>query len=412
MFPFSNGMKKIILILTPILILAFFMNVQNFVLGEDINNNIKDLNKEIQSKKDEMKQIQEKQEKYTRALRKTQAEKASLVNQLAILDNHLAKTELDIEKIETEIDVTNLEIDKVNLEIENANNEIEDEKRHLSAVLRLMHKQDNVGALEIILMNNNLSEFLNQVKYLENINSEVGDSLDKLKDYKNDNEVKLASLDDKDKELNDLKDELENKKENLEEEQGTKVFIIDQTKSNEKEYQRLINLAKQEQEQASSEIAAKERAVRERITQLEGTKLEFNDTGMIWPVPKNTVTSYFHDPDYPFKYIFEHPAIDIRAGQGTILKASASGYVAKTKNGGIGGYGYIMIIHGDGLATVYGHASKIYVEEDEYVVQGQTIGLSGGLPGTPGAGRLTTGPHLHFEVRLNGIPVNPLEYLP
>ena len=71
-----------------------------------------------------------------------------------------------------------------------------------------------------------------------------------------------------------------------------------------------------------------------------------------------------------------------------------------------------MIIHANGLSTVYGHVNEIDVEEGRFVLQGQAIGRSGGMPGTCGSGRLTTGPHMHFEVRLNGIPVDPLLYLP
>jgi len=143
---------------------------------------------------------------------------------------------------------------------------------------------------------------------------------------------------------------------------------------------------------------------------MKNSGLQVNDNGMIWPVPKNYITTYFHDPDYPFRYLFEHPGWDIRAGQGTEIDAAESGYVAHAQMNGTK-YAYIMIIHANGLSTVYGHVSKIFVKADDYVTQGEPIGLSGGTPGTVGAGPFTTGPHLHFEVRQDGIPVDPAGYL-
>lgn len=383
----------------------------NSLIALDENNEIKELNKEIQTKKDQTKKIQSKQEYYTKAIQQKQEEKASLDNQLSILDNRLAKFELDIESTETEIDRANLEIRKNDIEIDEKNKEIIKEKEQIAAALKLINKQDMASTLEIILLNDSFSDFLNQVKYLEDLNKEIGLSLDSLKIHKEELEKNKASLAEKQKELAQLKEKLEEDRKILEEEKTNKSFVLDQTKQSEKEFQRLLAAAKQEQLQAANEISGLERAVREKMAKMSEKKLEFNDSGLIWPVPKNKITAYFHDPEYPFKYVFEHPAVDIRAGQGTPLKAAASGYVAKAKDAGKG-YSYIMLIHGDGLSTVYGHVSKIYVKEDEYVVQGQTIGLSGGLPGTNGAGRMTTGPHLHFEVRSNGIPVNPLEYLP
>jgi len=74
-------------------------------------------------------------------------------------------------------------------------------------------------------------------------------------------------------------------------------------------------------------------------------------------------------------------------------------------------YAYVMLIHGNGISTVYGHVNKILVKEDDFVMQGQPIALSGGLPGTLGSGPFTTGPHLHFEVRQDGVPVDPMDFL-
>lgn len=396
-----------------ILLFISALSAGGFVFGqeEELNSEIKDINKDIQKNKEKIKQIEEQKKYYSEAIQKAQSDKASLNNQLAILDNRLAKAELDIESTEIEIEKSDLEIRKTNIAIDSKNKEIEKEKNNIESALRLMHKQDEISALEIILLNDSFADFVSQVKYLEDIGKEIKDKLDNIKEYKKQLEEEKEKLNKKNENLAVLKSTLDEEKKQLEEEMGNRSFILEQTKSSEREYQRLLAGAKEEQRAAEADIASLEQAVRSRVSALSGEKLEFNDSGFIWPVPKNTITSLFHDPDYPFRRIFEHPAVDIRAGQGTPLKAAASGYVARAKNAGKG-YSYIMLIHGDGLSTVYGHVSKIYVEEDEYVVQGQVIGLSGGMPGTPGAGSLTTGAHLHFEVRSNGIPVNPLEYLP
>ncbi len=411
---YNIDMNRIIKIIIPIFILGLIFNTQSFVIGqygEDFNEQIEELNEDIQSNKKRVKKIQEQQEKYSSEIEKARQEKASLSNQLAILDKRMAKAELDIESVETEIERTNLEIKKTNLSIENQILKIEDEKDDLASVLRLIYRQDRATTLEILLLNNTLAEFLNQVKYLEDLNEEIGDSLGLLEEHREQLEKEKTSLNAQNKELTQFKEKLEEKKAALEAEKEDNSYILSQINVSERQYQRMLAEAKEEQEAAAAEIASLEKLVRAKIAQADGKELAFNDKGIIWPISKNVITSYFHDPDYPFRYIFEHPGIDIRSAQGTPLKAAASGYVARAKYGGKG-YSYIMIIHGDGLSTVYGHVSRINVAEDEYVIQGQTIGTTGGLPGTSGAGWLTTGPHLHFEVRLNGIPVDPLAYLP
>ncbi|MFA6393252.1 MAG: peptidoglycan DD-metalloendopeptidase family protein [Patescibacteria group bacterium] len=377
----------------------------------EVNEEVRNINRQIEEKKNKLKEIEETQSAYSQAIKNKQGERADLNNQLAIIDNREKKAELDIMGTQVEIDRVLLEIEKTGLEIKEKEEIINEKKEHISKIIRMVYKKDDTSILEILLLNDSFSEFLNEVKYLEDINSEIKDTIEALKSDKIALEADRTALGAKNKELEKQKEALENKKLALAAEYDNKNILLEQTRSSEAEYQRLLALAKREQASAAADIAGLERTAREKLAKLDAGKLELLDSAMIWPVPRNVITASFHDPDYPFRYIFEHPAIDVRAGQGTSIRAVASGYVARAKNSGMG-YSYIMLIHGDGLSSVYGHVSKIYVEEDEYVTQGQVIGASGGMPGTPGAGNLTTGPHLHFETRLNGIPVNPLDYLP
>jgi len=106
----------------------------------------------------------------------------------------------------------------------------------------------------------------------------------------------------------------------------------------------------------------------------------------------------------------DHPGLDIAAPQGTPVKAAKSGTVIQSVPDARGLGGFIRVQHNDGHETWYGHLSQRHVEKGERVVGGQIIARSGGRPGTAGAGT-STAPHLHFEVRYNGVPKNPSDSL-
>ncbi len=412
---FQTSKTKTILKISSIAALAVALVVcARFAYGAttpDTSKEINQLNQTIQDRKKQLDALRNKQEEYSRALAKKQAEKASLQNQIAIVDTRLAGAQVQLDQVQVDIETTNLEIQKIALEISQNNDAINENKEQLSSAIRLLSQEGEKSQLEILLLNNYLTEYITQVQYLEDINGKISEGLTDLKAAKLGLDESKLSLETNKEKLRTLRGELEQNQVQLASEKDMKSYLLDETRSSEAEYQKLLNQARKEQQSAAADIVSLERSVRNKISQQGGNKLPLKYDGFIWPVPSHRITATFHDPSYPFRNVFEHPAVDIATPQGTPIKAAASGYVGRAKNGGMG-YSYIMLVHGDGLATVYGHVSKIYVKEDEYVTQGQIIGLSGALPGTPGAGPLTTGPHLHLEVRLNGIPVDPQNYLP
>lgn len=394
------------------LITNFLLPYEIYALDSLSDSEIIKLNEQVDEKKNQIEELNRQKSIYQQNINIKQKEAVSLRNQMEILDNEIAKIALEVQTTEIDIEKTNLEIKDYQNKILIKEKEITDSKEKLAEVIRELYKNKRQDSfLEIFILNDSLGSFFAQVNKLENVQAELKNGVDELKILKQDLELQKNDLERKNNELNQLKEKLSTDKEKMENDRRGKEVIFLRTKGEELKFQSLYNNLIQEQQQINEEIQDLEIQARKKLLELQG--LISNDNGFIWPVNSRTITSTFHDPDYPFRYIFEHPAIDIGATpQGTEVRAAASGYVAIAKNGGLYGYSYVMIVHPNGLSTVYGHLSQIITKVDTYVVQGEVIGLSGGMPGTPGAGYLSTGPHLHFEIRLNGIPVDPTLYLP
>jgi murein DD-endopeptidase MepM/ murein hydrolase activator NlpD len=150
---------------------------------------------------------------------------------------------------------------------------------------------------------------------------------------------------------------------------------------------------KEELEAESAALAAK---LRSSGSVLTGTSTP-SAAGLVWPV-HGTLTSTFG-----WRWGRMHEGIDLAVGSGTPVVAAAAGTVVVA--GWMGGYGNLVVIdHGNGIATAYGHNTSVTVGVGQQVAQGQLISYSGNTGHS-------TGPHVHFEVRVNGSPVDPLGYL-
>ncbi|TSC59522.1 MAG: metalloendopeptidase [Candidatus Peregrinibacteria bacterium Greene0416_62] len=140
-------------------------------------------------------------------------------------------------------------------------------------------------------------------------------------------------------------------------------------------------------------------------------KLPASTLGFLWPVI-GRISAGFRAPNYEKYFGVPHLGMDIVVPMRTLVRAAADGIVFLVRDGGETGYSYILLGHRGGFATIYGHLSGFAVTAGEEVAAGQTIGFSGGEPGSYGAGQMTSGAHLHFEVIQNGVNVDPVGVLP
>ncbi len=373
------------------------------------DTNTDDLNRQIKERQQRVGELDGMIGNYRTKIEEAQQESMSLENQLALLENRIKEKELGIQRANLEIESLELELRVIQAEIGAQETRIGKQKNLLSEIIRDIQQNDEVTTVDVLLTEASLSRVFAQMEEIKRLQGDLQGMLERVKTIKAGLEEKLRQREEKQQALEEERRALKREQLSLEAERNLKSSLVAETKLKEQEFERIMYELRQQQQDTANDIAELEGRLQERLTDTDEA-LARGDVLLNWPVdPARGITSIFHDPTYPFRHLFEHPGTDIRASVGTPVKAAAGGYVAWNKLGRMYG-NYTMIIHPGGIATVYAHLSKFLAEPDTFVDRLEPIGLSGGRPGDPGAG-LSTGPHLHFEVRQDGIPVDPENYL-
>ncbi len=380
--------------------------------GNAAKQQVDQLNNQVKDKQSHVDQLNSLINKYHDTIQQQENQQATLQNDIMLLDNRVSQTELNIERIKTQQDLARLQIQALDQQIDDQTKHIGVQKDYAAELIRQINSADNVPAFEILLTKPSLSSFFDRLEETKNLQGKLGDALDKVKDYKKTLQAEKDQQNQKRQALEQEKKDLNKQQMDLESEKNFKISLAAETHLKQSEYERMLYELQQQQQATTDEISNLEESLKDKLDTADQS-LSRGDVLLDWPlkpISDITITAHFHDPNYPFRNRFEHPGTDLRCDVGTPVYAAAGGYVAWTKQGSAYG-NYLMIVHPYNLATIYAHLTRFAVKPDTYVERGDLVGYSGGKPGMPGAG-LSTGPHLHFEVRQNGIPVNAENFLP
>lgn len=417
-------MVQIRFISVSLLVLAFLIGgffshpfiAQGQTSNETVSPEVKALNDRIAENRKKVAELEASIAETNKQIAAKQTQAASLKNQLAILDAQHEAIELDVKLTEEKVDTLTLELEALNISIAEKERSLERQKTMIAELIRTLYYEEQKSVIEVMAAYDTFSDFYNRLHYLQTMDEDLGQSLRALRVTKTELEAKKSAVGERKLAYEDMKKNLENKRKDLTEQQGAKENLLVQTRSSEATYKTLLGNLKKQYQSIENEIVSIERQMRQKLEEekkLKESASGVGDTLFAWPTQSRYITAKFRDPGYPYRQVFEHNAIDIRSSQGTAVRAAGSGYIGRAKTCTSSTcYAYVMILHSGGLSTVYGHLSRISVKEDQFVTKGDIIGYSGGTPGTVGAGPFVTGPHLHFEVREDGIPVDPEKYLP
>ena len=373
-----------------------------------------------QSKEDKAKILrlkqQEQRNKVNQSREKLDAEKSKL-DEFNARESELAskvkKTEESLWKTENEIRYTIFEQDKLSADIQETKNQIEqlkidiaDSRKKLSGRLKEINKRQMSDYWAVLFKSDNFYDFVTRLDFIKKITQNDVKEIKKLKEQR-------QKLENQEEQLISLRNELIEAEKRYREQQMREMqlraeqkSVLDQVSAQKAVQSKLVydlEFLTRGENAELEELIRQEQALyadqTRKIKPAGKPQKVVSSSSFIWPV-RGVITSPFGYRMHPIRgrYIF-HSGIDIGVASGTPIKCSANGTVIMST--WYGGYGNCIIVdHGGGWSTLYGHCSALYVSKGKTVMQGTVIGAVGSTG-------MSTGPHLHFEVRYNGSPVDP-----
>lgn len=364
-----------------------------FILSIPLANVYAKSPNEIDKLKQEQDKLNKQIQQMQQNINQVKSEKKSVSKAIEDLDYKLNQAEDELSNVEGMLSQLEKQIAVTTVDLERASGDASSQKELLKKRVRVMYENGNVGYLSVILNSTSFSDFISRLDFLKKIISFDMNLLSKMKDHRDSVAEKRSQL----------QSELD-EKERLKNQIGEKKEQVATAKQDREKTLRDLTSDLKELERQEDKLLAQSNEIAKKIVSMQSSN-KYIGGKIGWPSPGYyKVTSPFGYRTHPIlKKKKLHTGLDIAVPSGTGIIASNSGKVIYS--GYYGGYGNTVILdHGGKISTLYAHNSKLLVKVGDEVEKGKTISKSGSTG-------LSTGPHLHFEVRENGQPVDPMKYL-
>lgn len=391
-------MRRVIAILIA-MVLVLGMTVPAMAVGVD-------------DKKEELEAVEQDMLSTQDALEDVELKQQDVSIQLEKLDKQLEQKQAELDKANADLDETKKQLEETEKALEQAIKEAEHQQQLLDSRVRAMYMNDQVSILEMILSAQSVSDLIMRVEMAAKITQCDNDLLTQMRKLQDDIAQKKQAIEEQKLHIEQQKQLIVEEKKGIESKRAEKNKLLADLEQQKGSYEKALNemeAQSKELEAVIRKLQAEEEARRKAQAQKNSGSSSRGGsivaTGRFtWPVPGySRISSSFGYRVHPVLGVGKlHTGTDIAAPSGANVVAADGGVVIQS--GWLGAYGKAVIIdHGNGISTLYGHNSSLLVSAGQEVSQGQVIARVG-MTG------LATGPHSHFEVRINGTPTNPMQY--